>query len=114
MRVIKRWDPDTRRELARFGRARGGTSRSEGEGGTRGGEGGGDGRARLRLRLPDASEDPDLRFAPFKPAFFVRFKRLMLVDLRGARLSALPSAMAQCSCLGPLDAAEIWFRTSRT
>ena len=106
MRVIKRWDPDTRRELARFRRARGGTSESE-EKAERAEEKAATTNGRVSASaFEDASEDPDLRFAPFKPAFFVRFKRLTLVDLRGARLSALPPAMAQCSCLETLDASE--------
>ena len=106
MRVIKRWDPNTQRELARFRRARGGKSESE-EKAERAEEKAATTNGRVSASaFEDASEDPDLRFAPFKPAFFVRFKRLTLVDLRGARLSALPPAMAQCSCLETLDASE--------
>ena len=43
--------------------------------------------------------EAELRLAPFRPAFFLRFVSVATLDLRGARLDALPAALPNCASL---------------
>lgn len=76
-RATRRWDPDEVRALTRRGNDASGSAA------------GNPGEAELRL-------------APFRPAFFLRFAAVATLDLRGARLDALPAALPNCASLQTL------------
>ena len=76
-RATRGWDPDEVRALTRRGNDASGSAA------------GNPGEAELRL-------------APFRPAFFLRFAAVATLDLRGARLDALPAALPNCASLRAL------------
>ena len=76
-RATRGWDPDEVRALTRRGNDASGSAAGN-------------------------PREAELRLAPFRPAFFLRFAAVATLDLRGARLDALPAALPNCASLQTL------------